>query len=106
MSSANNFAFDEMPLARSFIYIKNRSGPSMEPWGTPSLTSDQEEVCPLRNTLCFLFLKIFDNRFKSFPDIPFCFSLKLRPSCHTLLGLREIHYGHQNLHQTIGKFCE
>ena len=67
MPSANNFAFDERPSARSFIYIKNRSGPSMEPWGTPALTSAQEEVCPLRNTFCFLFLKKSDNRFKRLP---------------------------------------
>ena len=28
---ANNFTFDERPSARSFVYIKNRSGPGMEP---------------------------------------------------------------------------
>ena len=71
MSSANNFAFDERPSARSFIYIENRSGPSMEPWGTPTLTSSQEEFCPLRTTLCFLFLKKFDNSFKRLPDETF-----------------------------------
>ena len=84
MSSANNLAIDERPSARSFIYIKNRSGPSMEPWGIPALTLAQEEVYPLRTTLCFLFLKKFDNRFKSLPDMPFSFSLKIRPLCHTL----------------------
>ena len=84
MSFANNFAFDERPSAKSFIYIKNRSGPSLEPWGTPGLTSAQEEVYLLRTTLCFLFLKKIDNRFKRLPDMPFCFSLKIRPSCHTL----------------------
>ena len=84
MPSANNFAFDERPSARSFIYIKNRSGPSMEPCGTPALTLAQEEVYPLRTTLCFLFLKKFDNRFKRLPDMPSCFSLKIRPSRHTL----------------------
>ena len=63
MSSENNFAFDERPLARSLIYIKNRSGPSMEPWGTPAVTSAQEEDCPLSTALCLLFLKKFDNRF-------------------------------------------
>ena len=44
MSSENNFAFDERPSARSLIYIKNRSGSSMELWGTPALTSVQEDV--------------------------------------------------------------
>ena len=44
MSSASNFAFDDRPSARSFVYIKNSSGPSMDPWGIPALTSFQEEV--------------------------------------------------------------
>ena len=84
VSPANNFAFDKRLSARSFIYIKNRNGPSMEPWGTPALTSTQVEVCLLRTTLCFLFLKKFVYRFKRLPDMPFSFSLKIRPSCHTL----------------------
>ena len=84
MSSANNFAFDDRPSARSFVYIKNSSGPSIDPSGAPALTSVQEEVCPLETTLCFLFLKKFDNKFKRLPDMPFCFNLKIIPSCHTL----------------------
>ena len=63
-----------------YIYIKKSSGPSLKPWGTPALTSAQEEVCPL----CFLFFKKFDYRFKRLPDIPFSFSLKIIPSCPTL----------------------
>ena len=61
-----------------YIYIRNRSEPSME----PSEISVQEEVYPLSTTLCSLFLKKLDNRFKRLPDIPFSFSLKLKPSCH------------------------
>ena len=53
MSSENNFAFDDRPSARSFIYIKNMSTTFC---GTPALTSAQEEVCPISATLCFLFL--------------------------------------------------
>ena len=68
MSSENNFTFDDRLLARSFVYIKSSSGPSMESWGSPALTSAQEEVCPLSTTLCFLFLQKLDNRFKSLPD--------------------------------------
>ena len=84
MSSAKNLAIYERPSARSFIYIKNKRGPSMESWGTPAVTSDQEADCPLRTTLCFLSLKKFNNRFKRLPDMPFYFSLKIRPSCHIL----------------------
>ena len=56
----------------------------MEPWGTPPLSLAQEEVYPLRTTLCFLFLKKIDKRFKKLLDMPFYFNLKVRPSCHTL----------------------
>ena len=58
------------------IWIKNSSGPSMEPWGTPLVISVREKICPLSTTLCFLFLKKLENRFKRLPDIPFCFILK------------------------------
>ena len=61
VSSANNFAFDERPSARSLIYIKNRSGPSMEPWGTPALTSAQEEVCPLRTTVNIFLINLYQR---------------------------------------------
>ena len=82
--SANNFAFDDRPSARSFIYITNSSGPSMEPWWTLTLTSAQEEVCLLSTTRYFLFLKKLDNRFKILQDMPFFFSLKIITLCHTL----------------------
>ena len=109
MSSANNFAFDDRPSARSLIYIEKRSGPSIEPSGTPAMTSAQEEVCPLRTTICFLFLQKFDNRFKRLPDMPFCFSLKIIPSCHNIskgLDMSRNTLRTSNLHQTIGKFRE
>ena len=80
MPSANIFAFDDGPSARSFACIEKGSGPSMELGGTPALTSAQEEVSSLSTILYFLFLKKLDNRFKRLPDMPFCFSLKIIPS--------------------------
>ena len=50
LSSAHDFTFDDRPSGRSLIYIKNSSEPSMEPWGTPALTSAQVEVCPKSTT--------------------------------------------------------
>ena len=44
MLSANNLAFEDNPSDKSLIYIKNNNGPSMDPWGTPTLTSDQWET--------------------------------------------------------------
>ena len=66
------------------IYIKNNNGPSMEPWGTPALTSDQSKTCPFNRTLCFLFFRESHKSFSKLPDMPFCFDLKVRPSSQTL----------------------
>ena len=51
VSSANSLAFEGHPAD------KNNNVPSMEPWGSPALTSDQSETCPFNKTLCFLFLR-------------------------------------------------
>ena len=90
MSSANSLAFEDNPSDKSLIYIKNNNGPSIEPWGTPALTSDQPETCPLNKTLCFLFFRKSHKRFIKLPDIPFCFNLKMRPSCQTLSNAFDI----------------
>ena len=42
----------------------------MEHGGTPVVTSVQEEDCPLRTSLCFVFLKKSNDRFKKSPDMP------------------------------------
>ena len=56
----------------------------MEPWGTPALTFFHVENCPLRITRCFVSFKKSRKRFSKFPDMPFRYSLKMIPSCHTL----------------------
>ena len=38
VSSANNLVLDDNSSAKSFMYIKKSSGPSIEPSGTPALT--------------------------------------------------------------------
>ena len=43
-SSSNSFAFDDKLSAKLFMYVRKRNGPIMEPWGTPVLTSAQEEA--------------------------------------------------------------
>ena len=58
VSSANNFAVDEMPLARSLMYIKKKS-PKIEPCGTPASKGFHGEVWPFHTTLwSLLFRKI------------------------------------------------
>ena len=41
VSSAKGFAVEEKLLLRSFIYIKKRRGPKMDPWGTLAVTGSQ-----------------------------------------------------------------
>ena len=43
------------PLDISFIYNKNKKGPSTEPWGTPALIDLKEDENPSTTTFfCFL----------------------------------------------------
>ena len=55
VSSENNHVNDiDETLERSLKYIRNNSGPNMEPWGTPHLMSMVLESCLLNDTYCFL----------------------------------------------------
>ena len=73
LSSANKHTGQAAHLGRSFIKIKNRSGPKTDPWGTPLSTSNSSDSCPLITTFCFLFSK---KAFIQLPTCPFipCFS--------------------------------
>ena len=64
--------------------MKNSSGPSIDPCGTPASILVDEEYCPFKTTLCFLKFKNSVMISNSFPEIPFCFSLCKSPRCHTL----------------------
>ena len=48
----------------------NKSGPNIDPWVTPALILDQDELWPLRINLCFLFLKMSVKKLNQFPEIP------------------------------------
>ena len=48
--------------------------------GTPALTLVPVETCPLRTLLLKKSLKMFNKS----PEMPFCSSLKITPSCQTL----------------------
>ena len=51
------------------MYIRNKSGPNIEPWATPALILAQDELWPFRITLCFLFLKKSIKRFDKFAEM-------------------------------------
>ena len=88
--SANSLAFEDNPSDKSLIYIENNNRPSMEPCGTPALTSDQSKTSPFNKTLCFLFLRKLHKRFSKLPNIPFCFNSKMRPQYQTLSNAFDI----------------
>ena len=46
LSSANRLAAVDRYSDRSLMYIKNNSGPSMEPWDKPASVLTQGEACP------------------------------------------------------------
>ena len=83
MPPANSFPFDKSS-ARSFMSFRNRTGPNVEPLGTHAVTWANEEACPLSTTFCALIIKKLYIKFKVFSDMPFCFSMKIMPSYHTL----------------------
>ena len=58
--------------------------------GTPSFTPFHEKTCPFKVSLCFLSFEKSDKTLSTLPEIPFCFSLKIIPSCQTLSNDFEI----------------
>ena len=52
-----HFVSGLMHVGRSFMYSKKKSGPSIDPCGTPDVTGNQLDVVPSHLTLCFLFVK-------------------------------------------------
>ena len=59
VSSANNLIFNFKLVAKSFIYIREKRGPKIDPCDTPSRIHSQSEVFPIRVTLWTLSLKRF-----------------------------------------------
>ena len=68
------------------MYIRNKSGSNVEPWGSPALILTLDELWALRITLCFLFFRKSVKSLNKFPKVP----LRLTPSSHTLLKAFEI----------------
>ena len=56
VSSANSFAVDERFWLRSFIYVRKKSSPKTDPWGTSASIGDQEDSWP--------FKECYSSRFK------------------------------------------
>ena len=46
--SAKSFAVDEILWLRSFIYVRKKSGPKIDPWGTSASIGDEEDAWPFK----------------------------------------------------------
>lgn len=55
VSSAYNLVNREEAFARSFTYIKNRTGPNTDPWGTPQVIGNTWDVTDPKLTNCLRF---------------------------------------------------
>ena len=44
VSSANSFTVDIMPSDRWILYIRKKSGPKIDPCGTPAFTGNHYDV--------------------------------------------------------------
>ena len=76
VSSANNCGLDPKS--------SDKTGPSIEPYGTPASIAAHEEYCPFRATLCYRWYKKYVATFNKLPDISFSLSLWKIPSWRTL----------------------
>ena len=70
VSSANIFASDSKLSGRSLMKIKNKSGPRIEPWGTPARIFFQSEDWPFKTTFWNLSERKSSRGHKSDPFIP------------------------------------
>ena len=59
----------------SLSYIKNRRGPSIEPWGTPHVILHAWEYVPAISTICSLSLKYDKKQFIAIWFNPSAFNL-------------------------------
>ena len=86
----NNLGLHWRLSDKSFMYIRNKSGPYIEPLRTPALILVQDELWPLRIGLYFLFPKKSVKRLNKFPEILLRLNLWIIPSSSTLLKAFEM----------------
>ena len=80
VSSAKGSMLLSMLLTISFVSMRKRSGPRIEPWGTPHLMYPHTECCPSLTILYFMSDQYTISNSSRIPFIPNCVKLKMRPS--------------------------
>ena len=88
--SAKSFVLDNKSFVKSLIYLKNRSGPKIDPWGTPALISARKENWPLKILFAFCFSESVLLNWGVYLKYHFYFNLKIRPTCQTFSKALEI----------------
>ena len=70
VSSAKSLVLEATVFGRSFMYVRNKQGPSTEPCGTPDLTLMWSDWLPSTTTACFRSCKKFSIHLEVLPLIP------------------------------------
>ena len=73
--SANSLTVEVIFSDRLLIYTKKNRGPKVDLWGTPALTGNQFDYCPLSITRWNLLLKNLLICARVSSEIPTCHSL-------------------------------
>lgn len=55
---------------KSLMYTRKKSGPKIEPWGTPAVTEPHPEALLFKTVRCFWFARKFLMSESKFPEIP------------------------------------
>ena len=63
VSSASSLTVDERLWLKSFMYIREKSGPKIDPWGTPARTGDKEDAWHVKEHVDIYHLKTL-NKFQ------------------------------------------
>ena len=94
VSSAKSLTVEVIFSDKSLIYTKKNRGPKMDSCGTPALTVNQFDDCPLSITRWNLLLRKLLISDRASPEIPTCHSYGLichGKRCQKLLTCLEIH---------------
>ena len=110
ISSAKSLTFDIKLFGRSFMYVKNRNGPKIDPCSTPALISSQWEFWPLSKTLWYLLSRKLWKSVSKLLETPIAFNLymKLHAKLYqNLLTYPKIWSAFQKMesYQKIHNFC-
>ena len=71
VSSANSLTVEVRPFGRSLMYVRNNSGPSTDPCGTPEVNGEEVDVAPSQLTVWALLVRKDSIQDKRFPWIPY-----------------------------------